>query len=144
MLIDKIRASVKDVAISTDIIVGFPGETETDFNETLEVYEKAGFDFAFTFIYSKRTGTPAAKRPDQIPDELKNQRFAAVAGLAAGLIVLYVFGTLWFVFGYTGDGEMNFALAAMKCVVPFLIPDLVKMLLALWINRRIPRKERQA
>lgn len=81
MLIDKIRASVKDVAISTDIIVGFPGETETDFNETLEVYEKAGFDFAFTFIYSKRTGTPAAKRPDQIPDELKNQRFARLVAL---------------------------------------------------------------
>ena len=81
ILIDKIRASVKDVAISTDIIVGFPGETEADFNETLEVYEKAGFDFAFTFIYSKRTGTPAAKRPDQIPDELKNQRFARLVAL---------------------------------------------------------------
>ncbi len=81
ILIDKIRASVKDVAISTDIIVGFPGETEADFKETLEVYEKAGFDFAFTFIYSKRTGTPAAKRPDQIPDELKNQRFARLVAL---------------------------------------------------------------
>jgi tRNA-2-methylthio-N6-dimethylallyladenosine synthase len=61
--------------------VGFPGETEADFKETLEVYEKAGFDFAFTFIYSKRTGTPAAKRPDQIPDELKNQRFARLVAL---------------------------------------------------------------
>ena len=81
MLIDKIRASIKDIAISTDIIVGFPGETEEDFNETLEVYEKAGFDFAFTFIYSKRTGTAAAKRPDQIPEDIKDTRFARLVAL---------------------------------------------------------------
>ena len=80
-LIEKIRESLKDITISTDIIVGFPGETEDDFQETLQVYEKAGFDFAYTFIYSKRSGTPAANREDQIPDDVKNRRFAKLISL---------------------------------------------------------------
>ncbi|MFA5342112.1 MAG: tRNA (N6-isopentenyl adenosine(37)-C2)-methylthiotransferase MiaB [Clostridia bacterium] len=81
LLIDKIRNSIKDITISTDIIVGFPGETDSDFEETLSVYKKAGFDFAFTFIYSKRTGTPAANREDQIPEEIKNIRFSKLISL---------------------------------------------------------------
>ena len=56
-----IRERLSDVSITTDIIVGFPGETEEDFLETLDVVRKAKFDSAYTFIYSKRTGTPAAK-----------------------------------------------------------------------------------
>lgn len=74
-LVDKIRRAVPDIAITTDIIVGFPDETEEDFKETLDVIEKAGYDSAFTFIYSKRTGTPAASMENQVPDEVVKERF---------------------------------------------------------------------
>ena len=74
-LVDKIRAAVPDIALTTDIIVGFPGETEEDFQETLDVVRKAKYDSAFTFIYSKRSGTPAAKMPDQVPDDVVHERF---------------------------------------------------------------------
>jgi len=73
-LVDKLRAAIPDVAIGTDIIVGFPGETEEDFRETLEVVEEVGYDSAFTFIYSPRSGTEAATMPDQVPDEVKHER----------------------------------------------------------------------
>ena len=59
-LAEKIRKAVPDISLTTDIIVGFPGETEEDFQETLDVVRKVRYDSAFTFIYSKRTGTPAA------------------------------------------------------------------------------------
>lgn len=74
-LIEKIRKAVPDIAITTDIIAGFPGETEEDFNETLDVIEKAGYDNAFTFIYSKRTGTPAASMENQVPEGVVKERF---------------------------------------------------------------------
>lgn len=74
-LVDKIRDAVPDIAITTDIIVGFPGETEEDFAETLDVVRKVKYDSAFTFIYSKRTGTPAAVMEDQTPDETVKRRF---------------------------------------------------------------------
>jgi tRNA-2-methylthio-N6-dimethylallyladenosine synthase len=73
-LVEKMRAAVPDVALGTDIIVGFPGETEADFAETLEVVEEARYDSAFTFVYSPRAGTEAASMPDQIPHELKIER----------------------------------------------------------------------
>jgi tRNA-2-methylthio-N6-dimethylallyladenosine synthase len=69
-----IREHVPDCAISTDIIVGFPGETEADFEQTLSVAEQVGYDSAFTFIYSPRRGTEAALLPDQIPHEVKVER----------------------------------------------------------------------
>ncbi|MDD6193454.1 MAG: tRNA (N6-isopentenyl adenosine(37)-C2)-methylthiotransferase MiaB [Lachnospiraceae bacterium] len=75
LLVEKIRAKVPDMAITTDIIVGFPGETEEDFLETLDVVEKVRFDSAFTFIYSKRTGTPAAVMEEQVPDDVVKDRF---------------------------------------------------------------------
>ena len=65
LLVDKIRRAIPDVAITTDIIVGFPGETAADVDDTIDVISKVHYDNAFTFIYSKRTGTPAAARPDQ-------------------------------------------------------------------------------
>ena len=65
LLVDKIRRAIPDVAITTDIIVGFPGETAADVDDTIDVIRKVHYDNAFTFIYSKRTGTPAAARPDQ-------------------------------------------------------------------------------
>jgi tRNA-2-methylthio-N6-dimethylallyladenosine synthase len=73
-LVEKMRAAVPDVALGTDIIVGFPGETEADFVQTLEVVEEARYDSAFTFVYSPRAGTEAASMPDQIPHELKIER----------------------------------------------------------------------
>jgi tRNA-2-methylthio-N6-dimethylallyladenosine synthase len=69
-----IREHVPDCALSTDIIVGFPGETEADFQQTLEVAELVGYDSAFTFIYSPRRGTEAAELPDQVPHEIKVER----------------------------------------------------------------------
>lgn len=75
-LIEKLRAAIPDIAITTDIIVGFPGETEEDFIETLDLVKKAQFDSAYTFIYSKRQGTPAAKMEDQIDEEVRKHRLA--------------------------------------------------------------------
>ena len=74
-LIEKIRRELPDAAITTDIIVGFPGESEADFLDTMDVVEKVRFDSAFTFIYSPRTGTPAAKFEDQIPPDVVKERF---------------------------------------------------------------------
>lgn len=74
-LVGKIRRAMPDISLTTDIIVGFPGETEEDFKETLDVVEKVRFDSAFTFIYSKRTGTPAAKMEEQISREEVKDRF---------------------------------------------------------------------
>ena len=74
-LVDKIRAAVPDISLTTDIIVGFPGETEEDFLETLDVVRKVRYDSAFTFIYSKRSGTPAAVMEDQVPEEVVKDRF---------------------------------------------------------------------
>lgn len=74
-LVDSIRKVRPDIAISTDIIVGFPGETEEDFEQTLNLCRKVGFDSAFTFIYSVRKGTPAEKYEDQVPEEVKHERF---------------------------------------------------------------------
>jgi len=74
-IIDAVRSAMPQAAISTDIIVGFPGETETDFQATLEVVEQAQFASAFTFQYSPRPGTPAATMPDQIPKQVVQQRY---------------------------------------------------------------------
>lgn len=74
-LVEKIRAAVPDISLTTDIIVGFPGETEEDFLETMDVVEKVRYDSAFTFIYSKRTGTPAAAKEEQVPEEIVKDRF---------------------------------------------------------------------
>ena len=73
-LYNKIRNKIKGVSITTDIIVGFPGETESDFNETLEVVKECKFDGAFTFIFSPRENTPASLLPDDTPIETKNER----------------------------------------------------------------------
>lgn len=75
ILVDKIRKAVPNIALTTDIIVGFPGETEEDFEETLDVVRKVKYDSAFTFIYSKRTGTPAAVMEEQVPPEIIKERF---------------------------------------------------------------------
>jgi tRNA-2-methylthio-N6-dimethylallyladenosine synthase len=68
------RAAIPDLALGTDVIVGFPGETEDDFRETLEVVEEVGYDSAFTFVFSPRSGTRAATMPGQVPDDVKRER----------------------------------------------------------------------
>lgn len=74
-LVDRVRTAIPDIALTTDIIVGFPGETEEDFKETLDVVEKVRYDSAFTFIYSKRTGTPAAAMENQVSEADVKDRF---------------------------------------------------------------------
>jgi len=73
-LVGEMRAAIPDLALTTDLIVGFPGETEDDFRETLEMVEEVGYDGAFTFVYSPRAGTEAAAMPAQVPDEVKRER----------------------------------------------------------------------
>src|ERR1700710_1444440 len=73
-LAERLRSEVPGLALTTDIIVGFPGETEDDFSETLEVVEEVGYDHAFTFIYSPRRGTDAAEMAAQVPDDVKHER----------------------------------------------------------------------
>jgi len=74
-IIKKVKQTIPGISITTDIIIGFPGETDEDFKETLDVLSRAECDTAYTFIYSRRVGTPAAKREDQVPEEVKKNRF---------------------------------------------------------------------
>jgi tRNA-2-methylthio-N6-dimethylallyladenosine synthase len=76
-----LRAVRPDIAISTDIIVGFPGETERDFDATLKLVADVGFDQSFCFLYSRRPGTPAAALPDEVPLAIKQQRLAQLQAL---------------------------------------------------------------
>lgn len=80
-LVEKIRCAIPDLSLTTDIMVGFPGETEEDFLETLDVVEKADYDTAFTFIYSRRTGTPAASMENQVPEDVVKERFGRLLSL---------------------------------------------------------------
>ena len=87
--IDKLRKAIPDISLTTDIIVGFPGETEEDFKETLDLVTKAGFEGAYTFIFSPREGTPASKYEDNITSEVKKERLLILNklindGFAAG------------------------------------------------------------
>lgn len=80
-LVGRLRAAIPDIALTTDIIVGFPGETEEDFEQTLSLVREAGFSGAFTFIYSKREGTPAATMDDPTPREVIQERYQRLAAL---------------------------------------------------------------
>ena len=84
-LVDYMREKMPDIAISTDIIVGFPGETEEDFEDTLELMKRVKYDMIFSFIYSPRTGTPAAKM-EQIPDNIKTERMNRLLALQNELL----------------------------------------------------------
>lgn len=75
LLVDKLKEKIPNIGFTTDIMVGFPGETEEDFLETMEVVEKVQYDSAFTFLYSVRKGTPAEKMEDQVPEKVKKERF---------------------------------------------------------------------
>ena len=93
-IIEKAKAEIPGIAFSTDLMIGFPGEAEEDLLDTIDVVEKVKYDNAFTFIYSKREGTPAAKMEDQIPEDVKHERFnrvlAKVNEILAGLNAQYV------------------------------------------------------
>ena len=80
-LVARLRDAIPGLALGTDIIVGFPGETEADFRETLDVVEEVRYDSAFTFIYSPRAGTEAAAMPDQVPEEVKHERLERLVGV---------------------------------------------------------------
>ena len=84
-LVAELREAIPDLALGTDIIVGFPGETEADFRETLEVVEEVGYDSAFTFVYSPRTGTEAATMAEQVPDDVKRERMERLVDLVHGI-----------------------------------------------------------
>jgi tRNA-2-methylthio-N6-dimethylallyladenosine synthase len=80
-LVEKLRAAIPDLALGTDLIVGFPGEAEDDFQATLSAVEEVRDDSAFTFIYSPRAGTEAAAMPDQVPDEVKHERLERLVAI---------------------------------------------------------------
>jgi len=84
-LVDRVRAAVPEIAFTTDIIVGFPGETEEDFLDTLDVVKKVRFDLAYTFLYSKRKGTKAAEFEDQVPESVKKERFQRLVDLQTAI-----------------------------------------------------------
>jgi tRNA-2-methylthio-N6-dimethylallyladenosine synthase len=84
-LVEKLRAAIPDLAIGTDIIVGFPGETEADFRQTLDVVAEVGYDSAFTFVYSPRAGTEAAAMPDQVPHDVKIERMERLVELTQAI-----------------------------------------------------------
>ena len=82
-LIERVRTARPDIALSSDFIVGFPGESEKDFDATMSLVRKVGYAQAFSFMYSRRPGTPAAVAPGQIPDDVKNERLLALQALLA-------------------------------------------------------------
>lgn len=86
-VIRRLRDALPEIALTTDIIIGFPGETEADIGSLIEVAEEVRFDSAFTFLYSPRTGTPAAAMADQIPEDLKHQRFERALKVFNGIVI---------------------------------------------------------
>ncbi len=84
-LAERLREAIPDLALTTDLIVGFPGETEEDFRETLSAVEEVGYDSAFTFVYSPRQGTEAATMPEQVPEEAKRERIERLVDVVQGV-----------------------------------------------------------
>lgn len=86
-LVRKIKEAIPNAVLTTDIIVGFPNETDEQFEETMSLYREVGFDTAFTFIYSPREGTPAAKMKDNVPMEVKKERLQRLNALVNKLAI---------------------------------------------------------
>ena len=85
-LVEKMKTKIPNIKFTTDIIVGFAGETEEDFEDTLDVVKKVGYEQVFMFIYSRRVGTPGDKMPNQIPEEIKHKRFDRLKDLVEAQI----------------------------------------------------------
>ncbi len=85
-LVQKVKKACPNIALSTDVIIGFPGETDADVQDTLEVLKTVGFDFVYTFIYSVRTGTPAALMDNQVPEAISKERFNQLLKISNGII----------------------------------------------------------
>lgn len=85
-LVEKMKNNIPNLTISTDIIVGFPGETEDDFEDTMDVVRKVKFEQVYMFIYSRRTGTPGDKMENQVPDDVKHKRFDRLKALVENQI----------------------------------------------------------
>lgn len=85
-LVDKMKEKIPNLTLSTDIIVGFPGETDDEFEDTLDVVRKVRFEQVFMFIYSKRKGTPGDKMENQVPEEIKHKRFNKLKELVESMI----------------------------------------------------------
>jgi tRNA-2-methylthio-N6-dimethylallyladenosine synthase len=116
-IIDRVRAAIPHAAITTDLIVGFPGETEADFQATLDVVERARFANAFTFQYSKRPGTPAADLPDQISKAVVQERYQRLIDLQERIAWeenLAQVGTTVELLVATGEGRKDAATARMS------------------------------
>ncbi len=116
-ILDRVRAAMPEAAITTDIIVGFPGETEQDFTDTLELVREARFAGAFTFQYSIRPGTPAAAMPDQVPQEVvaaRYERLAALVAEVAGAENSKLVGTQVEVMVAVGEGRKDSATHRMS------------------------------
>jgi len=84
-IVEKIKKAMPDASLTTDIMVAFPGETEEDFRATMQLVEQVGFDFLFAFKYSPRPGTAVAKLPDDVPQQVKEERLAALLDIAYGI-----------------------------------------------------------
>jgi len=116
-IIDRVRAAIPHAAITTDLIVGFPGETEDDFAATLDVVERARFASAFTFQYSKRPGTPAAELPDQIPKDVVQERYMRLIELQERISLeenAAQIGTRVELLVATGEGRKDVSTARMS------------------------------
>jgi len=116
-IIDRVRAAIPHAAITTDVIVGFPGETEEDFAATLEVVERSRFASAFTFQYSKRPGTPAAELPDQLPKAVVQERYMRLVELQERISLeenVAQIGTKVELLVATGEGRKDVATARMS------------------------------
>lgn len=85
-LVDKMKKQIPNLTLSTDIIVGFPGETEEDFEDTLNVVSRVNFEQVYMFIYSRRVGTPGDKMENQVPEDIKHKRFDRLKQLVEGQI----------------------------------------------------------
>lgn len=116
-IIDRVRAAIPHAAITTDIIVGFPGETEADFQATLDVVERARFASAFTFQYSKRPGTPAAELPDQLPKDVVQERYMRLIELQERISLeenAALIGSRVEILAATGEGRKDASTARMS------------------------------